>query len=240
MDNPTYEDFLDDLEPIELPPETSEDDRECEICYGPFEQPIRLPCGHIFCNACLLRALIPRNFCPKCRRVLFKKRPFQLGQEEARHDIFTPEEERARLEQARSNVGSSRGAAASRGSTRGVFGGQTRGGFGDPPRAPFGNYRGSHRGGARHRAAGLSQRARSPRTAAQLEADYEQILAGEPRPATSDGVRQLNEQELDAQLASLRGGRERNEASQGGAGADLGGFGHYTGPFNGDDLADFL
>ncbi|KAF8996672.1 hypothetical protein BDZ89DRAFT_796060 [Hymenopellis radicata] len=41
----------------------------CAICLGPYKDAVSIPCGHIFCEECLLNV----THCPKCRR------PFRDG-----------------------------------------------------------------------------------------------------------------------------------------------------------------
>jgi hypothetical protein len=55
---------------------------ECNICYNPYrldgvdlhkdtEEPIQLPCGHVFGLHCILRWTQDSNSCPNCRAILF-------------------------------------------------------------------------------------------------------------------------------------------------------------------------
>lgn len=45
----------------------------CSICTDPFENPVVLPCKHVFCKECIVDWLIipTRNTCPYCRRECF-------------------------------------------------------------------------------------------------------------------------------------------------------------------------
>ncbi|KAF2787403.1 hypothetical protein K505DRAFT_367389 [Melanomma pulvis-pyrius CBS 109.77] len=64
-------------------PSDLNDDKICYICLDPYhspsnvpgelflEDPIRLPCGHIFGSSCILRWTLERNTCPYCRTKLF-------------------------------------------------------------------------------------------------------------------------------------------------------------------------
>mmetsp|Transcript_42791 Transcript_42791/g.103502 ORF Transcript_42791/g.103502 Transcript_42791/m.103502 type:complete len:440 (+) Transcript_42791:164-1483(+) len=48
--------------------ETPDDSLLCAICYGVFEDPCSLSCGHIFCRSCLKRTLrVTNKTCPVCR-----------------------------------------------------------------------------------------------------------------------------------------------------------------------------
>ncbi|CAK70952.1 unnamed protein product (macronuclear) [Paramecium tetraurelia] len=41
----------------------------CSICFEDFEDPVKLPCNHIFCRDCIVVALEQRQSCPICRRL---------------------------------------------------------------------------------------------------------------------------------------------------------------------------
>ncbi|KAJ7580225.1 hypothetical protein C8J56DRAFT_962573 [Mycena floridula] len=47
----------------------------CSICIDDLKSPVALPCGHIFCHACICRAInaikpiLPLQHCPSCRAV---------------------------------------------------------------------------------------------------------------------------------------------------------------------------
>ena len=44
------------------------DDNECVICFEPMVRLTVLPCGHLFCNACITSCLATNGLCPTCRR----------------------------------------------------------------------------------------------------------------------------------------------------------------------------
>ena len=44
------------------------DDNECVICFEPMVRLTVLPCGHLFCNACITSCLAANGLCPTCRR----------------------------------------------------------------------------------------------------------------------------------------------------------------------------
>ena len=48
----------------------SRDECECSICCELFVEPVRTPCNHIFCRACLSVCLVRRAECPLCRGAL--------------------------------------------------------------------------------------------------------------------------------------------------------------------------
>ncbi|EEB07747.1 ubiquitin-protein ligase E3 [Schizosaccharomyces japonicus yFS275] len=43
---------------------------DCQICYAMLYEPITTPCGHSFCDPCLMQALSQSARCPACRAVL--------------------------------------------------------------------------------------------------------------------------------------------------------------------------
>nr|XP_040042438.1 E3 ubiquitin/ISG15 ligase TRIM25-like [Gasterosteus aculeatus aculeatus] len=51
-----------------------EDELTCSICLSPFECPVTIPCGHNFCQDCLLATWKDSYSCPQCR-TLFPSRP---------------------------------------------------------------------------------------------------------------------------------------------------------------------
>ena len=78
---PTARMFLQNL-PIVVVDELPEDERRCHICHDPYlqgdeaEEPVRLPCGHHFGQACINRWLSPddvepKSTCPICRTSFF-------------------------------------------------------------------------------------------------------------------------------------------------------------------------
>ncbi|XP_078146709.1 E3 ubiquitin/ISG15 ligase TRIM25 isoform X2 [Centroberyx gerrardi] len=51
-----------------------EDELSCSICLCPFECPVTIPCGHNFCQDCLLASWKDSYSCPQCR-TLFATKP---------------------------------------------------------------------------------------------------------------------------------------------------------------------
>jgi len=45
----------------------------CPICEDIFDNPVRLRCGHTFCQLCLLRWAQQKNDCPLCRKIFQMK-----------------------------------------------------------------------------------------------------------------------------------------------------------------------
>ncbi|VDM17001.1 unnamed protein product [Hydatigera taeniaeformis] len=43
---------------------------DCPICLQPFLQPVKIPCGHVFCYLCIKGSASHRRRCPLCRGVL--------------------------------------------------------------------------------------------------------------------------------------------------------------------------
>jgi hypothetical protein len=41
----------------------------CSICNDIFDNPVRLRCGHTFCQLCLMRWAQQKNDCPLCRKI---------------------------------------------------------------------------------------------------------------------------------------------------------------------------
>jgi hypothetical protein len=41
---------------------------QCEICAAAFQCAMMLPCGHVFCSACIRRALTYQELCPVCKQ----------------------------------------------------------------------------------------------------------------------------------------------------------------------------
>jgi SNF2 family DNA or RNA helicase len=50
------------------------DQKTCPICYDTFNNPIMLPCTHVFCGGCLLKWMQNGNACPECRSVITVKK----------------------------------------------------------------------------------------------------------------------------------------------------------------------
>ncbi|KAM8772803.1 E3 ubiquitin/ISG15 ligase TRIM25 isoform 1-T2 [Acanthopagrus schlegelii] len=51
-----------------------EDELTCSICLSPFDCPVTIPCGHNFCQSCLLATWKDTYSCPQCR-TLFATKP---------------------------------------------------------------------------------------------------------------------------------------------------------------------
>ncbi|XP_053274653.1 E3 ubiquitin/ISG15 ligase TRIM25 isoform X2 [Pleuronectes platessa] len=51
-----------------------EDELTCSICLSPFDCPVTIPCGHNFCQGCLLTTWTEPYRCPQCR-TLFHTKP---------------------------------------------------------------------------------------------------------------------------------------------------------------------
>lgn len=52
---------------------------ECIICQDDPYEPVKLPCGHIFCYKCLFRWLEDNNTCPICRSNIVESKPIEFG-----------------------------------------------------------------------------------------------------------------------------------------------------------------
>ena len=50
------------------------DEKTCSICYDNFNNPIMLPCTHVFCGGCLLKWMQTGNACPECRTIISVKK----------------------------------------------------------------------------------------------------------------------------------------------------------------------
>lgn len=53
--------------PAPPPPPPPEPTFNCPICMGPLVEEVSTKCGHIFCKACLKKALSVQSKCPTCR-----------------------------------------------------------------------------------------------------------------------------------------------------------------------------
>jgi hypothetical protein len=56
-------------EPFHLdnhPDSSSENQWTCAICFGPLQEPVVTPCGHIFCGQCIGQWLRRSDKCPTC------------------------------------------------------------------------------------------------------------------------------------------------------------------------------
>ncbi|XP_047198961.1 E3 ubiquitin/ISG15 ligase TRIM25 [Hippoglossus stenolepis] len=62
------------LEQCDLSLMSLEDELTCSICLSPFECPVTIPCGHNFCQGCLLTTWTEPYRCPQCR-TLFHTKP---------------------------------------------------------------------------------------------------------------------------------------------------------------------
>lgn len=47
--------------------------QQCTICYSEFDVPIKLSCGHIFCEECVSTWLDKEHTCPMCRAIVAKE-----------------------------------------------------------------------------------------------------------------------------------------------------------------------
>uniref|UniRef100_A0A3Q3WAI3 RING-type domain-containing protein n=1 Tax=Mola mola TaxID=94237 RepID=A0A3Q3WAI3_MOLML len=50
-----------------------EEELTCSICLSPFDCPVTIPCGHNFCQDCLLQSWTDSYSCPQCRTVFDTK-----------------------------------------------------------------------------------------------------------------------------------------------------------------------
>uniref|UniRef100_A0A3P9C055 RING-type domain-containing protein n=1 Tax=Maylandia zebra TaxID=106582 RepID=A0A3P9C055_9CICH len=50
-----------------------EDELTCSICLSTFDCPVTIPCGHNFCQDCLLASWEDSYSCPQCRTVFDTK-----------------------------------------------------------------------------------------------------------------------------------------------------------------------
>ena len=50
-----------------------EEELSCSICLSPFDCPVTIPCGHNFCQDCLLQSWTDSYSCPQCRTVFATK-----------------------------------------------------------------------------------------------------------------------------------------------------------------------
>ncbi|KAL8623675.1 hypothetical protein ACOMHN_046494 [Nucella lapillus] len=41
------------------------DDKKCTVCAGVLDNPVRAPCGHLFCSGCILPWVVRHGSCPK-------------------------------------------------------------------------------------------------------------------------------------------------------------------------------
>ncbi|MEQ2160361.1 hypothetical protein GOODEAATRI_032922 [Goodea atripinnis] len=63
-----------DVEEAEFSLMSLEDELTCSICLSTFDCPVTIPCGHNFCQDCLLSSWTDSYSCPQCR-TLFETRP---------------------------------------------------------------------------------------------------------------------------------------------------------------------
>ncbi|MEQ2268221.1 hypothetical protein XENORESO_017516 [Xenotaenia resolanae] len=63
-----------DVEESEFSLMSLEDELTCSICLSTFDCPVTIPCGHNFCQDCLLSSWTDSYSCPQCR-TLFEIRP---------------------------------------------------------------------------------------------------------------------------------------------------------------------
>uniref|UniRef100_A0A3B3CRN3 RING-type domain-containing protein n=1 Tax=Oryzias melastigma TaxID=30732 RepID=A0A3B3CRN3_ORYME len=63
-------------EEVESPLCSLEEELTCSICLSPFDCPVTIPCGHNFCQDCLLASWEDCSYsCPQCR-TMFPIRSF--------------------------------------------------------------------------------------------------------------------------------------------------------------------
>ncbi|XP_073330581.1 E3 ubiquitin/ISG15 ligase TRIM25-like isoform X2 [Pagrus major] len=63
-----------DMEESQFSLMSLEDELTCSICLSPFDCPVTIPCGHNFCQDCLLSTWKDTYSCPQCR-TLFDTKP---------------------------------------------------------------------------------------------------------------------------------------------------------------------
>ncbi|XP_030284448.1 E3 ubiquitin/ISG15 ligase TRIM25-like isoform X2 [Sparus aurata] len=63
-----------DMEESQFSLMSLEDELTCSICLSPFDCPVTIPCGHNFCQGCLLNTWTDTYSCPQCR-TLFETKP---------------------------------------------------------------------------------------------------------------------------------------------------------------------
>ncbi|XP_019939606.2 E3 ubiquitin/ISG15 ligase TRIM25 isoform X2 [Paralichthys olivaceus] len=76
-----------------------EDELTCSICLSPFDCPVTIPCGHNFCQSCLLSTWTEIYRCPQCR-TLFPTKP-----ELKKNTVLSTVVETLNLRLVRSEVG---------------------------------------------------------------------------------------------------------------------------------------
>ena len=90
--NQTQASFFNGL-PLALSSSLRADDRNCSICLTAYvngEQPLRLPCSHVFGRDCLRTWLEEHNSCPLCRRELFPPLTDNSAREDPQSDSPAP------------------------------------------------------------------------------------------------------------------------------------------------------
>jgi len=66
---------------LEKLPDTQSDSSGCPICFGEMDVGKRIPCGHVFHGECLRQWVEGSEYCPICRRGMFRDVVFESGDE---------------------------------------------------------------------------------------------------------------------------------------------------------------
>lgn len=64
--------------PPPRPPSPDKETRKCPICLEKMEEMATTPCGHVFCNQCLIDCVKAQKKCPKCRKSVQLKQIHRL------------------------------------------------------------------------------------------------------------------------------------------------------------------
>jgi SNF2 family DNA or RNA helicase len=64
---------------------TALSEKTCPICYDGYQNPIVLPCTHVFCGNCLLHWMRAGHVCPECRAPIHSRRLIAIVKEKAEH-----------------------------------------------------------------------------------------------------------------------------------------------------------
>ncbi|KAF2726306.1 hypothetical protein K431DRAFT_5937 [Polychaeton citri CBS 116435] len=76
--------MLEPITPLIVDDEETQDDGECPICLETFADAVQTPCGHIFCDRCIRKALSLSDQCPLCKHRLLDSLTQRLQNREAR------------------------------------------------------------------------------------------------------------------------------------------------------------
>ena len=85
--------------------EEFEEKMQCTLCYGTLYQPLTTPCGHSFCQICLLRTLDHQDACPLCRSSLRQYLASHEYKVTQALDSFLEEYQRVGYEERREQAG---------------------------------------------------------------------------------------------------------------------------------------